>query len=144
MSKLTFDTDDYYDDEALESMIECETRHFIRERVKDMFNRKTDGDSFIYHVARRTVEEELDNIIPAYKIDIMHKVGEVIENMKDYQIRCDDTFKQTLSECIEDCRPMIKKQVEDVCAEKLDAIRLIDHVTDEFYNMLEKMLVNRD
>lgn len=134
MSKITFDTEDYYDDDTLKEMIEYETRSLIRKHVEDMFNRKTDGDSFIYYVARRTVQEEL-------KIDIMHKVGDVIEAMEDYQVRYDDTFKKTLGECIEECRPMIKKQVEDVCSEKLDASYLVDYVCDEFYNMLSKMLV---
>lgn len=141
MSKITFDTDDYYDDDTLQEMIEYETRSLIRKHVEDMFNRKTDGDSFIYYVARRTVQEELASIIPAYKIDIMHKVGDIIENIEDYQIRYDNAFKQILGECIEECRPMIKKNVEEVCAEKLDADRLVDCVTDEFYNMLSKMIV---
>lgn len=142
MSKITFDTEDYYDDDTLQEMIEYETRSLIRKHVEDMFNRKTDGDSFIYYVARRTVQEELAGIIPAYKIDIMHKVGDVIEAMEDYQVRYDDTFKKTLGECIEECRPMIKKQVEDVCSKKLDASYLIDCVCDEFYNMLSKILAD--
>jgi len=140
MSKITFDTEDYYDDDTLQEMIEYETRSLIRKHVEDMFNRKTDGDSFIYYVARRTVQEELAGIIPAYKIDIMHKVGDIIEAMEDYQIMYNDTFKQTLSECIEECRPMIKKRVKEACSEKLDASRLVEYVTDEFYDMLGKML----
>lgn len=140
MSKITFDTEDYYDDDALQEMIEYETRSLIRKHVEDMFNRKTDGDSFIYYVARRTVQEELAGIIPAYKTDIMHKVGDVIEATEDYQIRYDSSFKKVIGECIEECRPMIKKQVEDLCSEKLDASYLIACVTDEFYNMLGKML----
>lgn len=140
MSKITFDTEDYYDGDTLQEMIEYETRSLIRKHVEDMFNRKIDGDSFIYYVARRTVQEELGGIIPAYKIDIMHKVEDIIEATEDYQIRYDDTFKKTLSECIEECRPIIKKQVEDVCSEKLDAYHLVECVTDEFYNMLGKML----
>lgn len=140
MSKITFDTEDYYDDDTLQEMIEYETQRLIRKHVEDMFNRKTDGDSFIYYVARRTVQEELAGIIPAYKIDIMHKVGDVIEATEDYQIRYDDAFKKTLSECIEECRPMIKKQVENACSEKLDASYLVNCVCDEFYNMLSKML----
>jgi len=142
MSKITFDTEDYYDDDTLQEMIEYETRSLIRKHVEDMFNRKTDGDSFIFYVARRTVREELANIIPTYKIDIAHKVGDIIEAMEDYQIRYDDTFKKTLSECIEECRPMIKKRVEEACSEKLDASRLVECVTDEFYNMLGKMLTD--
>lgn len=141
MSKITFDTDDYYDDETLESMIEYETRSLIRKHVEDMFNRKTDGDSFIFYVARRTVQEELADIMPAYKIDIMHKAGEIIEATKDYQIRYDDAFKNVLGECIEECRPMIKKRVEEACSEKIDASYLVDCVTDEFYNILHNMLV---
>lgn len=142
MSKITFDTEDYYDDDTLQEMIEYETRSLIRKHVEDMFNRKTDGDSFIFYVARRTVQEELANIIPAYKIDIMHKVGDIIEATEDYQIRYNDTFKKTLSECIEECRPMIKKHVEEACSKKLDASHLVECVTDEFYNMLGKMLMD--
>lgn len=140
MANITFDTDDYYDDDTLAEMIEQETKFVIGNYIRDMVHGKNGVDDFVHVVAKRYVQELLDEYITTYKQDIAEKVKDVINQMKDYHVIYSDKFKAVMSECIEQCRPMIKSNVESVCAEKIDANYLIDCVCDEFYNMLSKML----
>ena len=141
MPNITFNTDDYYDDDTLKEMIEYETRCYIRGRIGNMIKEHEYWvPNFITLTAKKIVEDMLTEKIPGYKQQIIDKVQDTIEGMENYSIRYDDSFKKIFGECIEECRPMIKKRVEETCSEKLDASNLIDCVTDEFYNMLHKML----
>lgn len=140
MANITFDTDDYYDDGTLAEMIEQETKFAIGNYVRDMLHKEDGVDDFVYVVAKQYVRELLDECIPTYKQDINEKVRDVINQIEDYHIVYSDKFKAIMSECIEQCRPMIKSNVENICAEKIDANYLVDCVCDEFYNMLSKML----
>lgn len=140
MANITFDTDDYYDDDTLAEMIEQETKFVIGNYVRDMLHKEDGVDDFVYVVAKQYVRELLDECIPTYKQDINEKVRDVINQIEDYRIVYSDKFKDIMSECIEQCRPMIKSNVENICAEKINANYLVDCVCDEFYNMLSKML----
>ena len=144
MSKITFDTEDYYDDETLQDMIEYEMRHYIRNYVERMMKaHKYWVPNFISITAQKIVEDVLIEEIPGYKQKIANKVNETIEDdHMSTHIRYSDKFKDVMNECIEECRPIIKSKVEDVCSEKLGASYLIDCVCDEFYNMLSKMLTD--
>lgn len=141
MSKITFDTEDYYDDETIQDMIESETRRYIREHVNYMMQKHEYWvPNFITLTAQKIVGDVLIEKVPEYKQQIADKVREIIEGMEDYQIRYSDKFKDVMNQCIEEYRPLIRSKVNDVCAEKIDASYLIDCVCDEFYNMLSKML----
>ena len=143
MSKITFDIEDYYDYETLQDIIESETRCYIRNYVQDMMHRHEYWvPNFITLTAQSIVKDTLAENIPGYKQKIANKLQDIIEGMEDYQIIYSDSFKNILGECIEECRPIIKSKVNDVCAENLNANYLVDCVCDEFYNMLSKMLMD--
>lgn len=143
MPEIKFDTEDYYDDETLQDMIESETQRYIREHVNDMMQKhKYWVPNFIALTAKDIVSDVLTEKIPGYKQQIAGKVQETIDEMEDYSIRYSDKYKEIMNECIEECRPIIKSKVDDVCAENLDANYIVDSVCDEFYNMLRKMLVD--
>lgn len=143
MAKITFDTEDYYDDDTLQDMIESETRCHIREYVNYMMNEhKYWVPNFIILTAKDIVSDVLTERIPGYKKQIADKVQEVINDMPEYSIRYSDEFKDVVKECIEECRPIIRNAVKDMCSEKIDASYLLDCVSEEFYNMLSKMLAD--
>ena len=143
MSKITFDTEDYYDYETLQDMIEYETRCYIRNYVQDMMHRHEYWvPNFITLTAKDIVSDVLTEKIPGYKRQIADKVQETIDEMEDYNIRYSDKFKEVMDECIEEYRPLIRNKVNEVCAENIDANYLVDCVCDEFYNMLSKMLAD--
>lgn len=143
MPEIKFDTKDYYDDETLQDMIESETRCYIRDYVNYMMQKHNYWvPNFIELTAKDIVSDVLTEKIPGYKQQIADKVQETIDEMEDYNIRYSDKFKEVMNECIEECRPIIKSKVNEVCSEKLDANYLVDNVCDEFYNMLSKMLVD--
>ena len=143
MPEIKFDTEDYYDDETLQDMIESETRCYVRNYVQDMMQKHNYWVSnFIELTAKDIVSDVLTEKIPGYKQQIADKVQETIDEMEDYNIRYSDKFKEVMNECIEECRPIIKSKVNEVCSEKLDANYLVDNVCDEFYNMLSKMLAD--
>ena len=143
MSKITFDTEDYYDDETLQDMIESETRCYIRNYVQDMMHRYEYWvPNFITLTAQSIVKDTLAENIPGYKQKIANKLQDIIEGMEDYQIIYSDSFKNILGECIEEYRPLVRSKVNEVCAENIDASYLVDCVCDEFYNMLSKMLAD--
>lgn len=143
MSKITFDTEDYYDDETLQDMIESETRCYIRNYVQDMMRKHEYWvPNFITLTAKEIVRDTLVEYIPGYKQEIADQVQNVIrDEYFDGHIRYSDKFKEVMNECIEECRPVIKSKVNDVCSKNLDANYLVDCVCDEFYNMLSKMLI---
>lgn len=143
MANITFDTDDYYDDDTLKEMIEQETKFVIGNYVRDMLHKQNGVDDFVCVIAKRYAQELLNECIPTYKQDVAEKVKDIISQTEDYTIRYSEKFKEVMNECIEQCRPMIKSNVESVCAEKIDANYLVDCVCDEFYNMLSKMLSNK-
>ena len=141
MPEIKFDTEDYYDDETLQDMIESETRCYVREHVNYMMQKHQYWvPDFIELTAKDIVSDVLTEKIPGYKQQIADKVQETIDEMEDYNIRYSDKFKEVMDECIEECRPIIKSKVNEVCSENLDANYLVDCVCDEFYNMLSKML----
>ena len=143
MPEIKFNTEDYYDDETIQDMIESETRCYIRDYVNSMMQKNNYWVSdFIVLTAEDIVSDVLTEKIPGYKQQIADKVQETIDEMEDYNIRYSDKFKEVMNECIEECRPIIKSKVNEVCSEKLDANYLVDNVCDEFYNMLSKMLVD--
>jgi hypothetical protein len=143
MPEITFDTEDYYDDETLQDMIESETRCYIRNYVQDMMHKNEYWvPNFITLTAQSIVKDTLAENIPGYKQKIANKLQDIIEGMEDYQIIYSDSFKNIFDECVEECRPFIKSKVESACSENLDANYLIDCVCDEFYNMLSKMLTD--
>ena len=143
MPEIKFDTEDYYDDETLQDMIESETRCYVREHVNSMMQKhKCWVPNFIALTAKDIVSDVLTEKIPGYKQQIADKVQETIDEMEDFNIRYSDKFKEIMDECIEECRPIIRSKVNKVCSEKLDANYLVDSVCDEFYNMLSKMLVD--
>lgn len=143
MPEIKFDTEDYYDDETLQDMIESETRCYVRNYVQDMMQKHNYWVSnFIELTAKDIVSDVLTEKIPGYKQQIAGKVQETIDEMEDYNIRYSDKFKEVMNECIEECRPIIKSKVNEVCSENLDANYLVDSVCDEFYNMLSKMLAD--
>lgn len=141
MPEIKFDTEDYYDDETLQDMIESETRCYIRNYVQDMMRRHECWvPNFITLTAQNIVKDTLAENIPGYKQKIANKLQDSIDGMEDYHIIYSDSFKNILDECVEECRPLIKSKVENACSENLDANYLVDCVCDEFYNMLSKML----
>ena len=143
MPEIKFDTKDYYDDETLQDMIESETRCYIRDYVNYMMQKHNYWvPNFIELTAKDIVSDVLTEKIPGYKQQIADKVQETIDEMEDYNIRYSGKFKEVMAECIEECRPIIRSKVNEVCSEKLDANYLVDNVCDEFYNMLSKMLVD--
>lgn len=143
MSKITFDTEDYYDDETLQDMIESETRCYIRNYVQDMMRRHEYWvPNFITLTAQNIIKDTLAENIPGYKQKIANKLQDIIEDMEDYHIIYSDSFKNILNECIEEYRPLIRSKVNEACVENIDANYLVDCVCDEFYNMLSKMLVD--
>ena len=143
MSKITFDTEDYYDDETLQDMIEYETRCYVRNYVQDMMHRHEYWvPNFITLTAQNIVKDTLAENIPGYRQKIANKLQDIIEGMEDYHIIYSDSFKNILNECIEEYRPLIRNKVNEVCAENIDASYLVDCVCDEFYNMLNKMLAD--
>lgn len=143
MPEIKFDTEDYYDDETIQDMIESETRSYIRDYVNCMMQKnKYWVPDFIVLTAQRIVEDTMTERMPKYKQQIADRVQDVAEHLEDYQIRYSDKFKEILDECIEEYRPLIRNKVNDVCAEKIDADYLIDCVCDEFYKTLSKMLTD--
>lgn len=142
MPEIKFDTEDYYDDETLQDMIESETRCYIRNYVERMMKAHEYWvPNFISLTARGVVKDVLTEKIPGYKQQIADKVSETIEDdHMPTHIRYSDKFKDVMNECIEEYRPIISDKVKDVCSKNLDANYLIDCVCDEFYNMLSKML----
>ena len=143
MPEIKFDTEDYYDDETLQDMIESETRCYIRNYVQDMMHRHEYWvPNFITLTAKDIVSDVLTEKIPGYKRQIADRVQETIDEMEDYNIRYSDKFKEVMDECIEEYRPLIRNKVNEVCAENIDASYLVDCVCDEFYNMLSKMLAD--
>lgn len=143
MPEIKFDTEDYYDNETLQDMIEFETRCYIRNYVQDMMHRHEYWvPNFITLTAQNIVKDTLAENIPRYKQKIANKLQDSIDEMEDYHIIYSDSFKNILNECVEECRPLIKSKVESACSENLDANYLVDCVCDEFYNMLSKMLAN--
>lgn len=143
MPEIKFDTEDYYDDETIQDMIESETRCYIRNYVQDMMRKHEYWvPNFITLTAKEIVRDALVEYIPGYKQKIADKVQNIIEDMEDYNIRYSDKFKEVMNECIEECRPVIKSKVDEVCSENLNANYLVDCICDEFYNMLSKMLTD--
>lgn len=143
MPEIKFDTEDYYDDETLQDMIESETRCYIREHVSCMMQKHEYWvPNFIELTAKDVVSDVLTEKIPGYKQQIAGKVQEAIDEMEDFNVRYSDKFKEVMDECIEECRPIIKSKVNEVCSKNLNANYLVDCVCDEFYNMLSKMLVD--
>lgn len=143
MPEIKFDTEDYYDNETLQDMIEYETRCYIRNYVQDMMHRHEYWvPNFITLTAQNIVKDTLAENIPGYKQKIANKLQDSIDEMEDYHIIYSDSFKNIFNECVEECRPLIKSKVESACSENLDANYLVDCVCDEFYNMLSKMLAN--
>lgn len=143
MPEIKFDTEDYYDDETLQDMIESETRCYIRNYVQDMMHKHEYWvPNFITLTAQNIVKDTLAENIPGYKQKIANKLRDSIDEMEDYHIIYSDSFKNIFNECVEECRPLIKSKVESACSENLDANYLVDCVCDEFYNMLSKMLAN--
>lgn len=143
MPEIKFDTEDYYDDETLQDMIESETRCYIRNYVQDMMHKHEYWvPNFITLTAQSIVKDTLTENIPGYKKKIAGKVQETIDEMEGFDIRYSDKFKEVMDECIEECRPIIKSKVNKVCSENLNANYLVDCVCDEFYNMLSKMLAD--
>lgn len=143
MPEIKFDTEDYYDDETLQDMIESETRRYIREHVNYMMQKHEYWvPNFITLTAKQIVEDTLTEKIPGYKQQIADKVQETVDATEDFSIRYSDKFKEVMNECIEEYRPLIRSKVNEVCAENIDANYLVDCVCDEFYNMLYKMLAD--
>ena len=143
MPEIKFDTEDYYDDETLQDMIEDETRRYIRERVSDMMlNHDYWVPNFITLTAESIVKDVLDEEIPKWKQQVTDKVQDLIDGMDTFDIKYSDVFKRVMSECIEEYRPLVRSKVNEVCAENIDASYLVDCVCDEFYNMLHKMLAD--
>lgn len=143
MPEIKFDTEDYYDDETLQDMIEDETRRYIRKRVSDMMlNHDYWVPNFITLTAESIVKDVLDEEIPKWKQQVIDKVQDLIDGMETFDIKYSDVFKRVMSECIEEYRPLIRSKVNEVCAENIDANYLVDCVSDEFYNMLHKMLAD--
>ena len=143
MPEIKFDTEDYYDDETLQDMIESETRRYIREHVNCMMQKHEYWvPNFITLTAKDVVSDVLTEKIPGYKQQIAGKVRETIDEMGEFNIRYSDKFKEVMNECIEEYRPLIRSKVNEVCAENIDANYLVDCVSDEFYNMLRKMLTD--
>lgn len=137
MPEIKFDTEDYYDDETLQDMIESETRCYVRNYVQDMMHKHEYWvPNFITLTAQSIVKDTLTENIPGYKQKIANKLQDIIEGMEDYQITYSDSFKNVLDECVEECRPLIKSRVESVCSENFNANYLVDCLCDEFYNML--------
>lgn len=144
MSKITFDTEDYYDDDTLKDMIEYETKCYIREYVADMMRENQYWVSnFITITARKVVDDTLTEKIPGYKQKISDKVSDIIDGLCWYSIDDNDKLVQVLEDCIEELSPKISKKLDDICMEKLDASYLVDSVTDKFYDMLSDMLMDK-
>ena len=144
MSKITFDTEDYYDDDTLKDMIEYETKCYIREYVADMMRKNQYWVSnFITITARKIVDDTLTEKIPGYKQKISDKVSDIIDGLCWYNIDDNDKLVQVLEDCIEELSPKISKKLDDICMEKLDASYLVDCVTDKFYDMLSDMLMDK-
>lgn len=144
MSKITFDTEDYYDDDTLKDMIECETECYIREYVADMMReRQYWVSNFITMTAKKIVDDTLTAKIPGYKEKIADKISDIIDGLCWYSIDDNDKLVQVLEDCIEELRPKIFKKLDDICMEKLDANYLVDCVTDKFYDMLSDMLMDK-
>jgi len=143
MPEIKFDTEDYYDNETLQDMIESETRCYIRNYVQDMMHKHEYWvPNFIMLTAKDIVSDTLTEKIPGYKQQIAGKVRETIDEIGEFNIRYSDKFKEVMNECIEEYRPLIRSKVNEVCAENIDASYLVDCVSDEFYNMLRKMLTD--
>ena len=143
MPEIKFDMEDYYDDETIRDMIEDETRRYIRGRVSDMMlNHDYWVPNFITLTAESIVKDVLDGEIPKWKQQTTDKVQDLIDGMETFDIKYSDVFKRVMSECIEEYRPLIRSKVNEVCAENIDANYLVDCVSDEFYNMLHKMLAD--
>lgn len=143
MPEIKFDTEDYYDDETIQDMIESETRSYIRDYVNCIMQKnKYWVPDFIVLTAQRIVEDTMTERVPEYKQQIADRVQDVAEHLEDYQIRYSDKFAKILDECIEEYRPLVRSKVNEVCAEKIDANYLVDCVCDEFYNTLRKMLTD--
>lgn len=143
MPEIKFDTEDYYDDETIQDMIESETRSYIRDYVNCIMQKnKYWVPDFIVLTAQRIVEDTMTERVPEYKQQIADRVQDVAEHLEDYQIRYSDKFAKILDECIEEYRPLVRSKVNEVCAEKIDANYLVDCVCDEFYNTLSKMLTD--
>lgn len=144
MSKITFDTEDYYDDDTLKDMIECETECYIREYVADMMReRQYWVSNFITMTAKKIVDDTLTAKIPGYKEKIVDKISDIIDGLCWYNIDDNDKLVRVLEDCIEELRPKISKKLDDICMEKLDANYLVDCVTDKFYDMLSDMLMDK-
>ena len=145
MSKITFDTDDYYDDEQLQDMIEEETRYYIRTMVSRLMDKKEYWvPNFVSITARMVVEDTLAEKIDGYKEQIAKKGEEYVEDMCDSRVLYSEEFKRVLEDCVEDCRPVVRDSVYKVCMDKVNAHMLVDCVCDEFYKMIEDMLCGRN
>ena len=143
MPEIKFDTEDYYDDETIQDMIESETRCYVREHVNRMMQENEYWvPNFITLTAQKIVEDTITECIPGYKQQIADKVQETVEGLEGFDIRYSNKFKDIMNKCIEECRPIISDKVKDVCSENLDAHYLVDCVCDEFYNVLSKMLAD--
>lgn len=144
MPKITFDTDDYYDDEELRDMIEQETRCYIHSMVSVLMEEHEYWvPNFVSITAQKVVENALAEKIDGYKQKIAEKVEEYVEDMCDSRVLYSDEFKRVLEDCVEDCRPVVRDSVYRVCRDKVNAHMLVDCVCDEFYKMIEDMLCGK-
>lgn len=145
MSKITFDTDDYYDDTTLKEMVEQETRWMIHEHVKGMLGREKGMDNLVYNAAAQMVGDVLDEVVPDYKDKIVEQVQDVIENLSRFEVfYYSDKPAKIIEETVEEIRPMLQEKAKQCAlekvAEQVDAEQIVDYVCDEFYNIVSKQL----
>lgn len=145
MSKITFDTDDYYDDDELLHMIAEETRYAIRNHIEEMLGRKKGIDNLVYNVAAQTVGDVLDEVISDYKDKVVEQVQDVIENLGRFEVfYYSDKPAEIIEETVEEIRPMLQEKAKQVALEKVeqqvDAEQIVDYVCEEFYDIVRKQL----
>lgn len=145
MASITFDTDDYYDDDALTEMIDYETRHVIREHVMEMLGFNNGINNLVYNVATHEIENILDEIIPDYKDKVAEQVCDAIDKLGKFDMFYhSDKATQIIDETIEKIRPILQEKAKRIALEtieeQIDAEQIIAYVCDEFYNIVRKQL----
>lgn len=146
MAKITFDTDDYYDDDTLLEMIQYETRDTIRRKVNQVLERNDAVSEIIESVAMKETESMLDDVIQNYKSEISNKIDKVVNDLNKYDILYHSKATcKIIDDAVEEIEPIIREKARkiaiDMIGEKVNTSQIIDAVCDEFYNILSNQLM---
>ena len=147
-ASFNIDINDYMSVNEIGEMIHDEVRYQISDKVDKALRHVAISD-IIYSTARKIAMQILEEQDIDLHQKMADKVLECIDDLSLYYIlrNIDDKTLSAgqivLNECVWEARPKIRKKVDDIIEDKLNADWLVDCVVNDFYDRLRNQLIRK-